>query len=283
MLTAWLRTALCAICLGLMCLGLATLPAKAQQAGSAAQSGGDQKPAARSPAKSGQTAGKAAPQPQSHSGQKPIGFISMVGEGITIKKVGIMVFGNEEKTFPGDVWKVDDRVTTVVAGLLKKNFRVKRIAVPPGTLKRFNGGSFFLKSYEDEFTAFVAGLVKGERCDYYFVVSNAHSPLGSTNQSLGGLGVVQWGSIVGPHQYVYALSFLNVYDAQMKPLRTEKATIGQDTFFEPIKGPFQKLEDGSLLPENVDAAFADPRTKQLVMGLLEKSLTVSVPRMFAAE
>jgi hypothetical protein len=222
-------------------------------------------------------AGKAAP------GMKTVGLISIIGESFTVKKIGIMVFGNEEETFPSAGWKIDDRVASSVSRILKKNFKVKRIGIPVGAYAAFRNGDFFLKSVDDEFAKFVAKYTAGQGCDYYLVVSPGGSQVGSTNQSISGLGVLRSSSAFNSYEHVHALSSIGVYDSQMKPLRSERGTIGQDTFLAGIKGPHIDLAEAERLPPEPKAAFADPRAQRLAWDLLDKSLAMTVPKLLAAE
>lgn len=217
------------------------------------------------------------------TGTKTVGLISLIGESFTVKKIGIMVFGNEEETFPSAGWKIDDRVASSVSRILKKNFKVKRIGMPAGAYAEFKKGDFFLKSVDDEFAKFVAKYTAGQGCDYYLVVSPGGSQVGSTNQYIAGLGVLRWSNLFSPPEHVHALSVLTVYDGQMKQLRSERGTIGQDTFLVAIKGPHLELKDAEMLPPEPKAAFADPRAQKLAWDLLDKSLAMTVPKVLAAE
>lgn len=275
--------------IGAALIAICTGPAAAQQQPAAGSENSDgYKPPARfmgqdtalkaqKPSPPAAGAGKAAP------GTKTVGLISIIGESFTVKKIGIMVFGNEEETFASAGWKIDDRVASSVSRILKKNFKVKRIGIPAGAYAEFRKGDFFLKSVDDEFAHFLAKYTAGQGCDYYLVVSPGGSQVGSTNQYIAGLGVLRWSNLFSPPEHVHALSVLTVYDGQMKQLRSERGTIGQDTFMVAIKGPHLELKDAEMLPPEPKAAFADPRAQKLAWDLLDKSLTMTVPKLLAAD
>ncbi len=272
-----------AIFAALICVSAVAASAQ-QQAAPGAQNSDSYKPPARF------IAPETAPKPQkpapadatASTGSKTIGLVSIIGETFTVKKIGIMVFGNEEESFPIAGWKVDDRVAASVSRILKKNFKVKRIQLPAGAYAAFKNGDFLFKSYDDEFARFIAKHTAGQGCDYYLVVSPSGAQVGSTNQSIGGLGVLRWSNLFTPPEHVHALSLLTVYDSQMKQLRSEKGTIGQDTFLVAIKGPHVELKDKEMLPPEAKAAVADPRAQKIAWELLEKSLTMTLPKLFAA-
>lgn len=256
-----------------------------QQPATGAESSDSYKPPARFLAENG------APKPQKSApaktvnatGLKTVGVISLIGETFTVKKIGIMVFGNEEESFPIDGWKIDDRVADSVSRILKKNFRVKRIKVPAGAYAAFSNGDFFLKSRDDEFARFIAKYTAGQNCDYYLAISPGGSQVGSTNQYITGLGVVRSSSAFESAEHIHALSSLTVYDSQTKPLRSESGTIGQETFMAGIRGPHIDLADAERLPPEAKAASADPRAQKLAWDLLDKSLGMTLPKLLAAD
>ncbi len=215
--------------------------------------------------------------------QKTVGLVSVVGENFTVKTIGFTVFGNEEQKFPVAPWKIDDRVATSVARVLKKNFKVKRIQIPAGAFQTFRDGSFIFKSFEDELAKFIAQYTAGQKCDYYLLVSPGYSQISNTNQGIYGLGVVRWDHILNPGEYVHALSMLTVYDSQMKQLRSEFGSIGQDTFMVAVRGPNQELKADNKLPREPKAAIADARAQKIAWELLDKSLTMTLPKLLAAE
>lgn len=264
------------------CVSAGPLSAQ-QQPAPAPQSSDNYKPPARFIAPPGETrARKSEPGQSATAGTKTIGLVSIIGETFTVKKIGIMVFGNEEESFPIAGWKVDDRVAALVARLLNKNFKVKRIQLPAGAYAAFKNGDFLFKSYDDEFARFIAKYTAGQGCEYYLVVSPSGAQVGSTNQFIGGLGVLRWSNLFTPPEHVHALSLLTVYDGQMKQLRSETGTIGQDTFLVAVKGPHVELKDKEMLPPDAKAAVADPRAQKIAWELLEQSLAKTLPKLFAA-
>lgn len=216
------------------------------------------------------------------SNVKTIGIASLVGETFTIKSISSTGFGSEEQKFPVPNWKIDDRVAASVARILKKAFRVKRFQIPAGEFQKFRNSGFPPKSFEAELAKFVSRYAAGQKSDYLLVVYPASRPVGPTSQDIEGLGVVRWG-VLSSGEYVHALSALTVYDAQMKPIRSELLSTGQDGFLAAVKGPHQELKEGSRLPPDPKAAFADPRAQKIAWELLDKSLAMTLPKLFAVE
>ncbi|MGB0086623.1 MAG: hypothetical protein WBP94_14790 [Rhodomicrobiaceae bacterium] len=254
-----------------------------QQPGPSSQNAGSYLPPAHLIAKEehAKASQKSAPAKR-EAGVKTIGLISIVGETFTVKKIGIMVFGNEEKNFPIANWKIDDRVAATVTRILKKNFKTKRITIPAGAFETFTKGNFIFKSFEAELAKFVARYTAGQNCDYYLLVSPGYSQISNTNQGIYGLGVVRWDHIFNPGEHVHALTVLTVYDSHMTQMRSEFSSIGQEGFLAGMRGPHRELKAGERLPADANAVVRDPRTQQITWELLDKSLVMTVPKLFAA-
>ena len=236
----------------------------------------DQKPGA---AKPGASANAAAAAPV-----KSIGLISVLGETFTVKRVGIMVFGNEEHKIPIAGWKIDDQIAALVAKSLKKTFKVKPIRIPEGAYERFASGSFIFTSRTDELAKFIASHAASVPCDYYLVIGPNGDRVASSNQTVSGLGVLRLESIFGDAEFVHAYAWMQVYDSNFAPVRTEHSlTIDFNPFYhEILRGPNAEMKEGNRLPTDPKAAVADPRTRKVTMELLEPSLAKMLPKLFAA-
>ena len=263
---------------------LSTLSALAQQAPENQVTDG-YKPPARFIAKETEKPYRPSPQPDTltpASNVKTLGIASMVGETFTIKSISSTGLGSEERKFPAANWNIDDRVAASVGRILKKAFRVRRFQIPAGEFQKFRKSGVSPKSFEAELAKFVSRHAAGQKSDYLLVLYPASRPVGPTSQDVEGLGVVRWG-VLSSSEYVHALSALTVYDAQMKPIRSEFLSAGQDGFLATVKGPHLELKEGSRLPPDPKAAFADPRAQKIAWELLDKSLAVTLPKLFAVD
>jgi hypothetical protein len=236
----------------------------------------DQKPGAAKPVASAQAA-TAGPV-------KSIGLISVLGETFTVKRVGIMVFGNEEHKIPISGWKIDDQIAALVATSLKKTFKVKPIRVPEGAYEKFASGSFIFTSRTDELAKFIASHAASVPCDYYLVIGPNGDRVASSNQIVSGLGVLRMESIFGDKEFIHAYAWMQVYDSKFVPLRSKHSlTIDfNPLYIEILRGPHAEMKEGNRLPTDAKAAVADPRTRKITMELLEPSLAKMLPQLFAA-
>jgi hypothetical protein len=269
-------------------VAMAVLPARAQQPpDQATQDSGGYKPPARLIAREEPAQGWATPQHglAPRTAQKSIGLITTIGDSFHVKTVGVTVSGNEAGKFPIASWKVNDRVASSVANLLRKNFKVKRIAANEGTFASLDAPGRLFRSDNDDFSEIVRKLAASQTADYYLVITPGSSAFSSTNQSLHGLGVSRTVGLLGGGgaDYVHALTLLRVYDGQFKLLRTEAGTMGEESFLASVKGPHLLLEDDKRLPKEPEAAAKDPRARQIALELLDKSLAMTVPKLFAKD
>lgn len=267
---------------------MAILPAMAQQPDQATEDAGGYKPPARLIAREDPAQTELAPSPQAlapRTAQKSIGLITTIGDSFHVRTVGVTAFGNEAGKFPIASWKANDRVASNVANLLRKNFRVKRISANESAFASLEAPGRLFRSYDDDFGEIVRKLAASQTADYYLVITPGGSTFSSTNQSLHGLGVTRTFGLLGGGgaDYVHALTLLRVYDGQFKLLRTEAGTMGQEAFLATVKGPHLLLEDDKRLPKEPEAAAKDPRARQIALDLLDKSLAMTVPKLFAKD
>jgi hypothetical protein len=215
--------------------------------------------------------------------QKTIGLISTVGDTFTVKRVGVTVFGNEEDKFPVPAWKINDRIASSTTALLKKNFRVKRIPVPPGAFAPLDAPGGLFRDREEEFRQIVRNVAGAEKADFYLVVGPGGSRFGDSNQVLAGLGVVRTESLFIKRDIVHGLIGFTVFDPQFKKLRSEAASIGQDTFLVAVRGPHVILDDEKRLPPDAKAAVNDQRARTITTELVDKSVAMTLPKLFARD
>lgn len=236
---------------------------------------------ARQPADTAKTAATLTAAPQGAQ-PKTLGLISIVGDSFMVKTVGVTVFGNEEQEVPIGGWKVDDRVAAQVSKLLSRTFTVRRIQVPAGTYAKYEK-TYAGTDYRERRRKLVTDFAAGQKYDYYLLVAPGGSPVGNTNQGIGGLGTLRTTVLFNPVQHVFALTELTAYDPQFKTVRWEYGSIGQDRFLVAIKGPHRELDEKQHLPAEPKAAAGDPRAKQMVLELLDKSISMTTPKLFATE
>jgi hypothetical protein len=214
------------------------------------------------------------------AGKKTVCLISEATHRFNLQKIGLMVFANESNAVPIGSWKLEDKIYGKTKAVLAKDFAVKNI---PATYEAFQplrepGGLF--RDTEGERKGIIQKIASGSSCDFVLAVMGNASQFGSSNQYVGGLGVVETGNeVFGYTRQVHALTFFYVYDGKtFQVLRYNRGESEEATLFKTIHGPSQEI-DGKL-HASMQAVADDPKTRDIVWRLLEKSLELTLPQLF---
>src|SRR5258708_27619439 len=105
------------------------------------------------------------------------------------RKSGYTVFGNEDNEVPVESWRVDDLVIAKISGALGNRAAVKRISYHKEAFASLETLKLFRDS-EAEVGQGVRTLVAGTRCARYLLVTRAYRNVGTSNQSIGGIGLL---------------------------------------------------------------------------------------------
>lgn len=240
------------------------------------------------PAPGEQNLPKPAPAKQAVPKQAPatrdgkcVGVVSHIGEKFTVKKVGIVVFQNEENEVPIESWRIDDLVVAKIGGFLNKQAAVRRIAYPKGAFASLETPKLF-RNYDADLGEIVRTVAAGTRCTRYVVVTPGVSGYGNTNQNLGGLGIVAGGWSFG-NVNLHALITLRVYDGEtFAPLTRKAASDGKSTFFAMIGGPHREV-DKSFWPDPFGVAPQNAKLRDAIRELVGQSLETTLPELHLTE
>jgi hypothetical protein len=105
-----------------------------------------------------------------------VAVMSAVGDTFTVRKIGITVFGNDEKEFPIDAWGIDQFVVNKVRSVLARRFEVRPVAYDKSAFLR-DESAFFRARDEDAIAAGVRAQAKASGIDAYIVVTRASTNL----------------------------------------------------------------------------------------------------------
>lgn len=205
-----------------------------------------------------------------------VGIISNLGETFTIKKVGLIVFQNEEHKFPIESWRIDDLVTAKIGAALGNQAIARRIALPKGTLASLDTPAWF-RDYEADLVAALRPLMAGTRCSRYVAVTSISSTYATTNQLIGGAGIVTATASLG-RAWLHAFAMLRLYEGgTFVLLKRKPLSDGRSTFMSGIPGPYREIEQ-SLWAESTDV----PRNAGLrdaTRGLVDHSMNQTLPEL----
>jgi hypothetical protein len=208
-------------------------------------------------------------------------LMSSVGQEFELKKVGIMVFGNEHKTIPIADWKIDEQVYLKVKSLLGENYAIKRMEISAEALREaFDETLGIFRDLPVHRRKILGDQLDSANCGYLLTITPGSSQFNSTNQFVRGLGVVDGQGLVGTYRHVYALTQLQVFEARTMQ-RLDQARGGSDEplLFATIKGPHKEI-DGNVEEIPAETFAADPETRKMVLAFLDRSLELSLPGLF---
>lgn len=214
------------------------------------------------------------------AGKKTVCLITEATHRFNLQKVGLTVFDNEFKSLPIESWKLDDKVYGKTKAILAKDFAVKNIPATYEAFKPLQESRGLFSDTEGTRKSVIQKIASGSSCDFVLVVMGNSSQLGSTNQYVGGLGVLDHGNgIVGWYRFIHALTFFYVYDGKtFRELRNQRGESADSTLFKNIHGPSIEIDEKQHA--SAQAVADDPKTRDIVWRLLERSLELTLPQLF---
>jgi hypothetical protein len=228
-----------------------------------------------------QAAAKPAAARQSpQSGRCDVGVISHLGEKFNVRQIGFTVFGNESNEVSIESWRIDDLVVAKIGGALGKRATVRRVAYRKEAFASLETPKLF-RDIDAEVGEGVRTLTAGTHCARYVVVTDGTSRYGTTNQILGGLGIVAGKKpyFTGDLYNLHTLITLRMYDGETFALLKRKfATTGESTFMAMIGGPHREV-DQSFWPVPPDAAAQNAKLRDAVRDLIGQSLDATLPEL----
>jgi hypothetical protein len=220
-------------------------------------------------------------QPPQQTGPCTIGVVSELGEKFAVRKIGYTVFGNEDSEVPVESWHVDDLVIAKINGALGKRAVARRIPFHKEAFASLETFKLFRDS-EGEVGEGVRRLTAGTRCARYLLITRAYRMLGTSNQSIGGIGILYDRGPFG-RVHVYALFSLRLYDGEtFALLKQAAAPSGGVDFLEGIHGPHRQV-DSSLWPESPNNAAQDARLREAIRELVAQGMDAALTQLPLAE
>ena len=202
-------------------------------------------------------------------GIKRVGIISAIGDQFEIRKIGVMVFGNELASVPIQ-WGIDDLVTAKARALLSRRFEVR-----PVSYQRSAFAS--LSDSEHALSDALRASASAQGVDAYVVITRSLNKFGTTNQYVAGLGIVSGGPL-NSDIFAHATYTVTVMDArEFARISYAAASLPGTSFLSSwglggcyLHGPCRKLE-ASAFPTSHDPAQV-AKLKSIIVDLIEQSL-----------
>jgi hypothetical protein len=179
---------------------------------------------------------------------KTIGVASTLGQTVTLKEVGMTVFGNSESDIEAGSWGIDDAIAREATRLLARRYDAQVVPLDPAALgnTHFPGEAGIFSSSRPIGEA-LRDALGGQGRDAYVLVVPRGAQLGLTNQMLGGLGLLKaYGGafgLRGDDYDLYALYYVSVFDGKTFALIGD-ARAPSRGFMPAIRGPRRTVDAG---------------------------------------
>jgi hypothetical protein len=183
-------------------------------------------------------------EPAKVSSIKTMGVISGVGEYGSLRTVGLTVFGNDSASVPGLMAGTDQFIADRLVAELRDRFDVKPIRADLSALDSkhayFPGSQKIIGETRRPVEDAARSEFAANGLDAYILVTPGFSPVGGTNQGVGGLGLLKWNRLFDSRYSLFALYSLIVFDGHdFTIIGTMKAL--PEGFV--VRGPFGDVDE----------------------------------------
>jgi hypothetical protein len=246
------------------------------------------KPAATKPAVTQPSvAAKAAAKPTAAAATSGpcIGVISALGDSFGVQKIGLTVFGNEYKEISVPAWGLDDLVVARVRAAAGPRVSVKRIGYAKGAFEPYEHAKTLLHDSEADLAAVVKTIAAAGGCARYLVVVRFSTSFSNTNQTIKGIGAVNYGYSFSNRTYVFAITGIRLYDGRdfallKKGIGGRSSQDGPFLYFNSfVRGPNRELKDFEWPDNKPEAVVAAAR--DTARAVLSESLDRALPDLLA--
>jgi len=216
------------------------------------------------------------------SGHCQLGIIPIAGNQFAVQRVGFGMFGNETARIRVDGWGFDQLVAARVRAAAPGH-AAQRIAYASAQLARLKQEGSPLADADPE--EFVRDVSAGADCERYVVVQLHSSRIIDSSEFVNGIGIVNVANPIKRHNFLFALTYIRIYDGRSFELIKQGATsagdeplMSQVLRLTPFQGPKLELDEASF-PATPTEAAANPIFRQRARALLKASLDHTLPEM----
>jgi hypothetical protein len=231
-----------AIALMAMCFvapAMAQVPASPTRPSSAAAA---KPPVKKKPAQKAKTSAK--PAAVAESGPCDMGVISAVGDTFSVQKIGFTVFGNDLTEVPVG-WGFDDIVNERAKAI--GGGRARRIPYAKGVFDTYyHPKSILLRAADEKLENIVRQIAGTTGCERYLVVTHIASTWNGTNQTINGMGVLNFGPGALNKTIIFSSIMMQVFDGQTFELRRNLNI----SFKQVLEGLVPNSENGPYMVDN---------------------------------
>nr|WP_249146011.1 hypothetical protein [Bradyrhizobium diazoefficiens] len=222
-------------------------------------------------------------------GSCDFGVVVTAGDEFTVLTTGLTVFQNKKTVVPIPGWGLKDLIFARTRAAIPAGVSVLRIPYNPAKFPPRDESKDTLKDrlFRDlntELAGYMREVAKGTNCRHYIQILNSVSPIGSSNFTVRGFGILNQDVVLGRRIYLHALAFIRIFDGRdFSVVRQSSALINvhhslvvQRLLGRQISGPYRELPAESF-PTRPEDAADNPALRDGVSAMLTESLDKTLP------
>lgn len=213
---------------------------------------------------------------------------SAIGHKFRVQKIGVMVFGNGQDDIDVPAWGIDDAVLRAATTLLARHsYAARRLTLSAAQIDSIeNPPRELFHDYEKDIATVMRAAAAGARCDFSIAITRTATAFSNTNQSVGGLGILQLHAELVGNWYLYAVFGIRLYDANFErkayKLGGYELNIDNMLLGNGIRGVSRHV-DKSWWPEPPQAAAQNTRLRDAMRDMTVQGLAISIPKLFETQ
>ncbi|WP_245470677.1 hypothetical protein [Bradyrhizobium guangzhouense] len=249
-----------------------------------------------------QTAGPAVKQANSKSAAgreakgKPVaggscdfGVVVTTGDEFTVQTTGLTIYQYKKVVVPIPGWGLKDLIFARTRAAIPAGVSVLRIPYNPAKFPPRDESKDTLKDrlfrdLDAELSGYMREVAKGTNCRHYIQILNSISPIGTSNYTVRGFGILNQDVVLGRRIFLYALAFIRIFDGRdFSVVRQSSALINlhhslvvQRLLGRLVGGPYRELPAESF-PTRPEDAAENPALRDGVRAMLTESLDKTLP------
>ncbi|KYK47055.1 hypothetical protein A1D31_06185 [Bradyrhizobium liaoningense] len=222
------------------------------------------------------------------------GVVVTTGDEFTVLTTGLTVFQNKKTVVPIPGWGLNDLIFARTRAAIPAGMSVLRIPhnpakFPPRDESKDTLKDRLFRDLDAELAEYMRQVAKGSNCRHYIQILNSISPIGSSNYTVRGFGILNQDVVLGRRIYLYALAFIRIFDGRdFSVVRQSSALINvhhslmvQRLLGRHISGPYRELPAESF-PTRPEDAAGNPALRDGVRAMLTESLDKTLPLLLGA-
>ncbi|WP_280709666.1 hypothetical protein [Bradyrhizobium sp. BR13661] len=223
------------------------------------------------------------------------GVVVTTGDEFTLQTTGLTIFQYKKTVIPIPGWGLNDLIFARIRATIPAGVSVLRIPYNPAKFPPHDESKDTLKDrlFRDlnaELAEYMRQVAKGTNCRHYIQILNSISPIGSSNYTVRGFGILNQDVVLGRRIFLYALAFIRIFDGRdFSVVRQSSALINvhhslavQRLLGRLLGGPYRELPAESF-PTRPEDAADNPVLRDSVRAMLTESLDKTLPLMLGLQ